>query len=78
MIKPRILAILMAIVLFGCKEIPSSMDTPDDPAISDPAISTPEGIKKDTLRMRPARREFRQKEGEARKKGLDTLKPVTT
>lgn len=77
MIIPRILTILMVVIFLGCKETQSPSDSPHNPSYSDPSISTPESRKRDTLRMRPARRELRKKENEARKKGLDTLKPVT-
>jgi len=78
MLKSRILAMAMVLVFLSCREKRNHGDSPQAPRKSDPAISAPEMRKRDTLRMRPARRELRKKEGEKRKKGLDTLKPVTT
>ena len=78
MTKPRILAILMVTVFLGCKEIQPHSERPLKQRNSEPTISAPEKGKRDSLRMSPAKRELRKKEGEHRKKGLDTLKPVTT
>lgn len=78
MIKPRILAMFMVLVFLNCKETRSSNDSLNEPTNSDPTISAPEKRKRDSLRMNPARRELHKKENENRKKGLDTLKPVTT
>lgn len=78
MIKPRILAMFMVLVFLSCKETRTSNDSLNEPPNSDPAISAPEMRRRDSLRMNPARRELRKKENENRKKGLDTLKPVTT
>ena len=76
MTNPRILAILMVLVFLCCKE---QHARPEDLKESpNPTISAPEMKKRDTLRMSPAKRELHNKEGEHRKKGLDTLKPVTT
>ena len=77
MIKPRILTLIMVLTIMGCKEISSSSERPDETDNSNPTHSAPETKKRDTLHLSPAQRELRKKEYEARKKGLDTLKPVT-
>ena len=78
MIKPRILAIVMVLLFLSCRENRTSSDRPQESPNSDPAITAPEMRKRDSLPLRPAKRELRKKENENRKKGLDTLKPVTT
>ena len=78
MFKPRILTILLVFIFLCCKESQTPSAPPQRLENSDPATTTPELRKRDTLRMSPAKRELRKKEDEARKKGLDTLKPVTT
>lgn len=78
MTKARILAFFMALMFIACKETASPEDRPIKGTEPDPAITAPQEGKRDSLRMSPSKRETHKKEGERRKKGLDTLKPVTT
>lgn len=78
MTKPRIMALLAALTFMACKETPSPADRPVEGSRPEPAISAPEKSIKDSLRMSPAKRELHKKDSERRKKGLDTLKPITT
>ena len=78
MTKPRIIAIVMVLVFLSCKDKQTHSDSPYPQQKSDPSIAAPEKKYRDSLRMSPAKRELRKKGNENRKKGLDTLKPVTT
>lgn len=78
MTRPRILAFFMALTLMACKETSPQVDRPVEGSRPDPSITAPEKENRDSLRMRPAKRELHKKDGVRRKKGLDTLKPVTT